>query len=196
MNWRVVVLAAAAGATASATSSQLPLPVQNVLTTIDSVPTQGQLDSAFSDHQSALAGLAALAADPTAAPSIRLHAIHALTKYCATAPCIDGDVAHQTLVGLVTANQDQAAGTALVVLRGALEALGPQRVGTDLGLLVAQLAHPSRDVRTAAVHALRDLCNTQAINPLRVQLQHELSDQVRLAISEALRILGQPQPCQ
>jgi HEAT repeat protein len=189
MKLRLGALALAFGVSASATSSQLPLPVQNVLTTIDSVPTQGQLDSAFSDHQSALDGLAAIAADPTSDPGIRLHAIHALAKYCAGAPCLDGEVAHQTLVAVVAANQEQTAGTAVIVLRGALEALGPQRVGTDVGLLVGQLAHQSRDVRAAAVHALRDLCNTQAINPLRVQLQHETSDQVRLAISEALRIL-------
>jgi len=82
------------------------------------------------------------------------------------------------------------------VLRAAIEALGPQRVGNDLALLVGQLASPSRDIRAAVAHSLRDLCNTQAIGPLRQQQQAESSDQVKQAITEALRVLGQGSPCQ
>jgi HEAT repeat protein len=63
-------------------------------------------------------------------------------------------------------------------------------------LLESLLQHSSRDVRAATVHALRDLCNTQAIGALRAQQENETSDQVRQAITEALRILGQPEPCQ
>ncbi len=82
------------------------------------------------------------------------------------------------------------------MLRGAIQALGPQRVQTDLALLVPLLDHPSRDVRAATAHALRDLCNTQAINPLRVRYNSEATDQVRLAIEEAEIVLQQTAPCQ
>jgi HEAT repeat protein len=192
-----LLLALVVGLVASAEGSPpLSAQIQDVLTPIDSVPTQLQLDTAFSDHAQALRGLAEISSDGGTDPGIRLRAIHALTKYCPASPCLDGDVAHQALVGIIQATRDALVGANVVVLRGAIEALGPQRVGTDLPLLIPLLEHQSRDVRAATVHALRDLCNTQAINPLRAQLQHETTDQVRLAISEALRILGQPQPCQ
>ncbi len=202
-----MLLAGLAGLATSASggSTQLPQPVQDVLTTIDTIPTQVQLDTAFVDHQLALQGLAVIARDPETDTGMRLRAIHALSRYCATTPCADGDVAHLALVGLIDDldTSDVTSGENLVLLRGAIESLGPQRVGTDLDLLVngagggaGLLTHQSRDIRAATVHALRDLCNTQAINPLRVQLQQEPTAQVRLAISEALRILGQTQPCQ
>jgi hypothetical protein len=177
-------------------ATPLSAQIQNVLTPIDTVPTQLELDTAFSDHTQARQRLAEIALDDATDPGIRLRAIHALTKYCAGSPCVDGDTAHLALVGIIETIRDATGGANVVVLRGAIEALGPQRVGTDLPLLVPLLEHQSRDVRAATVHALRDLCNTQAVNPLRGLLQHETTDQVRLAISEALRILGQPQPCQ
>ncbi|CAN5644950.1 hypothetical protein BH11MYX1_BH11MYX1_28860 [soil metagenome] len=192
-----VLLALLVGVAAAAEGSPpLSAQIQNVLTPIDSVPTQLQLDTAFSDHSQALQGLVGISGDDATDTGIRLRAIHALTKYCAASPCVDSDLAHQALVGIIQATRDKLVGANVVVLRGAIEALGPQRVGNDLTLLVPLLEHQSRDVRAATVHALRDLCNTQAINPLRALLQHETTDQVRLAISEALRILGQPQPCQ
>ncbi len=175
----------------------LPIPIQNALTTIDTVPTSGQLDTLFADQdQDALTGLTTIAQDPGTDTGVRLRAINALTSYCATSPCVDGDIAHQTLISVISANAEAQSGSGVVLLRGAIEAVGPQRVGTDLALLVPLLDHPSRDIRAATAHALRDLCNTQAINPLRVRYSNETTDQVRLAISEALRILGQPSPCQ
>jgi hypothetical protein len=90
----------------------------------------------------------------------------------------------------------EATGFDAVVLRAAIEAIGPQRISSDLDLLVPQLASPSRDIRAAVAHSLRDLCNTQAIVPLRMQQQAEASEQVKQAITEALRVLGQGSPCQ
>ena len=79
-----------------------------------------------------------------------------------------------------------------MILRGAIEALGPLRVDTDLVLLEPFLLSLSRDIRAAAAHAMRDLCNSQAITPLRQQQEHEDTEQVRLAITDALRVLAQP----
>ena len=186
-----IVLAALAYTSANG-ATQIPLQVQNALTSIDSVPTTLQLDTVYGDHAAALLNLSAIAGDPTTDTGIRLRAIHALAKYCATTPCGAAELAHQSLSALITANAGEQAGAALVVLRGAIEAIGPQRVATDLPLLLPFLDHASRDIRAATAHALRDLCNSQAINPLRNRQQHETSQQVRLAITEALRILGQP----
>lgn len=200
-----IVLAILAGATVARSQSQLSVQGQNVLTTIDAVPTEVQLDTfAFTDHAEALAGLTTIASDAASDIGVRLGAVHALSNYCAGAQCLDGDPAHQTLVAVIgscstgscSAAPHDDPGTAIVILRSAVEALGPQRVGTDVTMLESLLQHPSRDVRAATVHALRDLCNTQAIGALRTQQQTETSDQVRQAITEALRILGQPQPCQ
>lgn len=203
-----IVLAILVGATVARGSTVLSQQVQNVLTTIDVVPTEAQLDTiVFTDHADALSGLTAIASDVDSDIGVRLRALHALANYCPSSQCLDGDTAHQVLVtvinncatgggGSCSAAPHDDAGTAIVILRNAVEALGPQRVGTDVTLLEGLLQHPSRDVRAASVHALRDLCNTQAIGALRTQQQNETTDQVRQAITEALRILGQPQPCQ
>jgi hypothetical protein len=196
-----VLTALVFGAAAHGGNAMLTVQTQNTLTAIDAVPTPFEIDQGFVDPTNALANLASIATDPTAtavAPDgvgIRIRALHALASYC-TAPCADGYPAHQALVQFITANHDDSAGTTIVKLRGAIEALWPHRVGTDLYLLVSLLSHPSRDVRAATAHALRDLCNTQAIAPLRTQQGQETSDQVKLAISEALRVLSQPSPCQ
>ncbi|MEO6777731.1 MAG: HEAT repeat domain-containing protein [Kofleriaceae bacterium] len=200
-----LALALFAGGVAAG-STMLPQPVQDALTLIDSVPSQNQLDDAFctlptmcSDHQAAINGLAAIATDTGATDAssrnARLHAISALSTYC-VAPCADDEQAHQTLRSIIAATTGEATGFDAVVLRAAIEAIGPQRVAGDLDLLISQLQNPSRDIRAAVAHSLRDLCNTQAIVPLRQQQQAETSDQVKQAITEALRVLGQGSPCQ
>jgi HEAT repeat protein len=178
-------------------TTDLPALVENALTPIDTVPTKNQIDDAFlqAGSNDPLGGLRTIASNSGEDTGVRLRAIHALSKYCPS-PCSDSDPAHQTLTALVSMYAMNESGQEVVMLRGAIESLGPQRVDTDLPLLVAQLDHPSRDVRAAAAHALRDLCNTQAVNPLRFRLQHEPTDQVRQAITDALRVLNQPMPCQ
>jgi hypothetical protein len=201
-----IALALFAGGVAAG-STQLPQKIQDALTLIDSVPSEVQLDTAFcaptcsSDHREALAGLAAIATDngatDSASRNARLHAISALSTYCVATTCdgLPGSQAHDALYSIITTTTGEANGFNAVVLRAAIEAIGPQRVDSDLGLLLAQLQNPSRDIRAAVAHSLRDLCNTNAIVPLRQQQQTESSDQVKQAITEALRVLGQT-PCQ
>lgn len=193
-----VVLALFAG-TVTAGSPNLPGPVQDVLTLIDAFPTPSDIDSTFSDHAAAMQGLAAIARDSGATDSAgrnaRLHAISALSTYCPS-PCDPlTNSAHQALVAIIQDTTLESSGFDAVVLRAAIEAIGPQRVATDLDLLVGQLQSSSRDIRAAVAHSLRDLCNTNAIAPLRLQQQTETSEQVKQAITEALRVLGQA-PCQ
>ena len=189
----VLVLVSVAGAT-----TQLPQPVLNALTGIDTQPTTPQLDMVWGGKVPARDNLSMIAQDASADVGVRLRAIHALAKYCPPsdmpAPCTTTEPAHQALAALITNNAAVRAGSGLLLLRAAIESLGPLRVGNDLSLLLPLLDHPSRDIRASTARALRDLCNTQAINPLRVRQSHESIEQVRLAISDALRVLSSP-PC-
>lgn len=183
----VGALAAIASGTTNLTSQ-----VQNTLTTIDTVPTRQQIDIAFGNQpQVALQNLTSLAGDGGADVGIRLRAIHALAKYCAATPCTTDDVAHQSLTTLIAQTRTETTGAPLLVLRAGIETLGAMRVPGDVTTLVPFLEHPSRDIRASTAKALQDLCNTQASSPLRVRYARETSEQVKLAISEALRILGQ-----
>ena len=179
-------------AIASGTTMNLSSQAQNTLTTIDTVPTRQQIDSAFGNQpQVALQNLTSIASDGASDVGIRLRAIHALAKYCAATPCTTNDVAHQSLADLINETRAETAGAPLLVLRAAIETLGTMRVASDVTMLITLLDHPSRDIRASTAKALQDLCNTQASSPLRVRYARETSEQVKLAISEALRILGQ-----
>jgi hypothetical protein len=184
----VVAIASAAALDSPATT----------LTSIDTVPTRQQIDQAFSgSSQTPLQNLTSLATDAQNANDIgiRLRAIHALGKYCSAAPCVDADVAHQSLKTVIQDNQHETTGSGVLILRAGIETMGAMRVSSDASLLIGQwslLDHPSRDIRAATARALSDICNgPAATNPLRFRYSHELSEQVKLAISEALRILGQ-----
>jgi hypothetical protein len=167
------------------------------LTPIDTVPTRPQIDQAFSgSSQTPLQNLTSLATDTQNGNDvgIRLRAIHALAKYCTSIPCNVNDVAHVSLGTVITDNAHETSGSRLLLLRAAIETLGAMRVPEDggtAGPLLSLLDHPSRDIRTSTARALQEICNSQAITPLRVRYSHELTEQVKLAISEALRILGQ-----
>ena len=175
--------------------------VKHTLTPADSVPTKQQITVAFgSDDSTARDKLAELALDADPDPQnrvdigIRLRAIHALAKYCGappTTPCATTDVAHQAIVQVIEATKMDTLGAKVLVLRAAIETMGTMRIASDVSTLMPLLDHPSRDIRAATARALRDLCNTQAITPLRTRYSGETTDQVKLAISEALRILGQ-----
>ena len=100
-------------------------------------------------------------------------------------------MAHTSVATVITATATAHDGSQVLLLRAAIETLGTMRVSSDASTLQPLLDHPSRDIRAATARALRDLCNNQAITPLRARYSVEMTDQVKLAISEALRILGQ-----
>jgi hypothetical protein len=171
-------------------------PVFDTLTPIDSLPSSQQITTVFNNSSSeALFNLQQIA-HPTGPMDrgVQLRAVRALIHYCASSPCADGDPAHVTLKDIATTPvyRDARVGSDLLVLRTALEALGALKVPTDISILVPQLQHPSRDIRAAVARALRDLGNTQAIPPLRARYNVEQEAQVQTAISDALRVLGQP----
>lgn len=192
----VLTLLVTMGAVALASAvDELSTSQKNILTPIDTIPTEDQITTAFEDNESeAVSKLIAAAKDTDTRDdsiAIRLRAIHALAKYCEPMPCTAADPAHQAVASVIPQTQSAATGSQVLLLRAAVETLGTMRVSTDVNALIPLLDHPSRDIRAATAHALRDLCNTQAITPLRTRYSGELTDQVKLAISEALRILGQ-----
>ncbi|CAN5805706.1 hypothetical protein BH11MYX3_BH11MYX3_04070 [soil metagenome] len=177
---------------------QLTQPVINTLTPIDSLPSSQQINTAFNNSPSeALANLQQLAYPTNFVDrGVQLRAVRALIHYCATTPCSFSDPAHDTLRQIATnpKYRDSRSGSDLLVLRAAIESRGVLRVPLDVDILEPQLQHPSRDIRAAVARALRDLGNTHAIALLRARYNIEDTEQVKIAISDALRVLGQPVP--
>lgn len=166
--------------------------MEYVLTPIDTVPTKAEIVTLFGP--TAIDNLEALIAG-SADFGVQLRAIGALPRFC-SGSCSSGDP-HDSIVNVVTTvDPTDRRGTNLLRLRAGIEALGATRSGltSDVNRLVPFLDDASRDIRVASARALRDLCNTQAIVPLRVRYEKELVTQVRLAISAALRDLGQCSP--
>lgn len=157
-----------------------------VLSLIDRQPTVHELVRVFGPDPTL--ALIHVATDPAQDLGIRLRAIGALPQFCPT-PCA-GTLIHSALRGLVTGPATD--GRAILLLRAALEALGDSRSGdsSDVSVIIPYLGHSSRDLRASAAYALRVMCNTQAISPLRARYDIETVDQVRVAISTALRDLA------
>ncbi|HEY4182859.1 MAG TPA: HEAT repeat domain-containing protein [Kofleriaceae bacterium] len=170
------------------------------LTPIDSTPSTQQLNAVHDNSPAqALTNLESIARNPgDDGPGVQIRAIRALASYC-TAPCATHE-AHTTVIDLMTKGvddggySDAASGAPLLVLRSTIETIGLMRVAADYTLLAHYLSNGSRDIRVAAAFALRDLGNTDAIDDLRARFQVEANEEVKSAISDALRVLGQPTP--
>jgi hypothetical protein len=184
-----VVLAIAL--TAHGETTQLPPIVVDALTPIDAVPSSDDLNHVFGTPSAAVSQLVSIAKDPNADVGIQLRAIRALAQYKSSD--LGSSAAHDALVDVFNTWRaaDPKLGSPLLILRGVIEALGacPDKQPTDVDLLVPMLGNQSRDIRAAAANALRDLGNTSAITPLSDRLSNEQVDQVRSAISRALRVL-------
>lgn len=190
----VIAVVLAALAASAGNMDLLSQDQQEALTTIDNVPSKSLYDSLQLTSPLDQTKLEQVASDGSASPAFRLRAIHALSTYCVASPCGSDDPAHVTLANLLVANGSAASGADLLILRGAVEAIGPMRVATDAGVLVTMLNHPSRDIRSTAALALGALCNSNSttIAALHERYSNESTDQVKLAISAALRMLPCP----
>ena len=173
----------------------LPPAVKDALSQIDTPPQKSTLNEMFTTPDDALENLRLIALDHTVDPGVELRAIRALPTYCPPAPqsCGAGMI-HTTLVELIDEyERSQHAPLDVLRLRAAVEALGVTRTGasSDVAELSPLLGDPSRDVRATVAQALRNLCNAEAIEPLRARLQIEQVEQVRAALAAALRDLRQ-----
>ncbi len=162
------------------------------LTSIDTAPTKQDLESVLASPDNELSLLRQYSLGTGFDFGMRLRAIRAIPHFC------PGQMAECR--NAILAVLDDSAGTPgqqILRKRAAIEALGAARTGDDedVPLLVGYLADGSRDLRVAAVRALRDLCNPAAIGPLRQRrLVPAEVDQVKLAIDEALAVLAQCGP--
>lgn len=187
MKRALLVVLVAVGARAATTMPQLT--PDQVLSSLDTTPTTDQINAAFMNQGSdAMTGLVSYATSASNV-AVRLRAIHALSQYC-VAPCADLDPAHVALHDIADAQPVPQSGSDLLVLRAAIESLGLMKDPNDVATIAAFLNHNSRDIRATAALALGDLCNTTAVTPLRARTQYETVDQVKLAISSALRVLS------
>ncbi len=189
----------------------LTQPVMEALTPLDALPSTTAIDAVFGTFGNDTAtNLRTIALTPTTCgPSataldfgVQLRAIRALPAYCPS-PCgvdtaatgMPDTLVHATLVELLGAFNTIPVPTPcdLLRVRAAIEALGlagvSAAIDTDRTLLEGFLNNASRDVRATTAKALGTLCNTQAKNPLLKRFVAEPTEQVRLAISAALRDL-------
>jgi HEAT repeat protein len=171
--------------------------IAHAMTPIDSVLTKETIEALF--PLDPVAQLAGMAQDDTVDFGVRLRAIRALAQFCPQPGCADQEP-HVTLRALLAAEVPGVTdGREILLVRAVIEAIGATRSGdpNDVTRLVPFLDSHSRDLRAATAFALRDLCDPRAIVPLRNRYQVELGTggvaQVRLAISAALRELGQCQ---
>ena len=131
------------------------------------------------------ARLLELVADAGADPGVRLRALRALGGFPEPA-------ARAALRGELDALLDDTDGAQVVQRMAAVEALGLIGDGTDVPRLVVMLElEASRDLREVAARALASLGDPAAIQPLRERLLREPTDQVAIAIADALRLLDE-----
>jgi hypothetical protein len=191
---RIVVAALLVGALVSIAMGEDMQHQTWALTTIDTIPSSDDLTHATLVVPDDLVRIASNA-DGMQEPGVRLRAIRGLAVYCTAPGNTCPSTVHDTLKTLIQTYATAHSGSDLLLLRAAIESDGPLKVGTDVGLLTGLLDHPSRDIRAASARALGQLCNTAATDALRTRYQNESTDQVKLAISETLRILSQPNSC-
>jgi hypothetical protein len=166
----------------------LPQPVVDALTPIDALPSSVALDTVFAMP---LQELRAIALDPAVDVGIAIRAIRALPAYCPPAPeiCGVGTLVHDTLVGIVEGYRGgHATPGDLMRLRAAVEALGATRSGLpdDVTMLEHHLNSGSRDLRITVIHALRNICSSDAIKPLNDRRSTEPLQQVQLLLAQAV----------
>ncbi len=181
------VIALATGARGDQVAGSIPTAqLIDALSGIDFVAQRPALDPLLGGSPSE--ALASIAATEAVDPGIRLRALRALALY----PSTESRAALAAEIGAYGA---ATAGVELLHLRAAIEALGVIGQPEDVPAILPMLdKEESRDVRAAAAYALRDIGSSAATNPLRARLAKERTEQVKFAISDALRVLaGSPQ---
>lgn len=195
MKLRGALLVVALGALPASGHDNSPPPqILHTLTDPDSLPTKEELTSLLGPANE-LATLRSYALDPQLDFGMRLRATRAIPHFCPEHPA----QCHQAILDVlddITAGNDPP-GKKILRQRAAIEALGVARSGVpdaDRELLLRFLDHTSRDIRVAAVRALRDLCDRAALPALGQRFEKDTSAQVKLVISQAVAVLGQCGP--
>jgi HEAT repeat protein len=153
--------------------------ITDALGGVDYVPSQPELDAILDAPVEDLIGIAA---DTGVDAGIRIRAYRALALY----PTAESEAA---LRAAITTHAAAVTGTPVIYLRAAMESLALVAIADAVDALLPQLDHPTRDIRCAAARALELTGSAAAVNPLRARLIIEPSEQVRQAITKALRAL-------
>ena len=182
----LVIVACVVVALATSGAHPLTSSATDALTAFGEVTTRRQLDLHLGPDT--FEHVAEVARDPSADFGMRLRAIGALPLFCVPRPCA-GTPPHLVARDLLARDPVSTDGRQVLRVRAAVEAIGLMRSGAldDAAAVSSLLNDPSRDVRAAAAHALANLCDTTALPALRARYTSEQVDQVRVAISNALR---------
>lgn len=177
------LVALASGARGELPASGLPSAATvDALSGIDFVAQRPTLDVLLAPTP--VEALAGIAGNDDVDVGVRIRALRALALY----PTPD---ARAALGVELLAHGSATSGTELLQLRAAIESLGIVGQPEDVAVVVPLLdKEESRDVRAAAAYALRDIGSSAATGPLRVRLAKEKTEQVKFAISDALRVLA------
>jgi hypothetical protein len=197
MRWRgpVFILALC---TLDAAGSQQPT-IEYALTPIDTSPTRDQIAGVTAPNNS-IDQLHTLAMNSMVDFGVQIRAIRSLPLFCQPdTHCQNNPGVHPARAALLDVFAQMPAdrsGRTLLRLRAAIEALGDARSNedSDVDLIAPDLNDASRDIRATTAQAMRTMCNQKAAPLLRARYQSEMVDQVKLAISDALRELTQCQP--
>jgi HEAT repeat protein len=171
----------------------------HTLTRIDALPTRDEIIRLTGPN--AIPRLRELAMNQLVDFGVRLRAVRALPHFCIPTCKSNPDTqpphpAHAALLDVLDDIPHERSGRDTLLLRATIESLGIARSGleSDVELLLPYLGDASRDVRATTARALGDLCTVgreRAVVALRARYQAESVTQVRLAIEESLRTLGQ-----
>jgi HEAT repeat protein len=180
------------------TEASLSTQILYALTPMDRSPTREDLPS-LEPATEALASLETYSTDGDRAYDfgLKMRAIRAIPHYCGDQPaqCRSAILAVFSDIGTTTTDEESP-GQKILRTQAAIETLAAARTGDpgDVTILVGFLGDGSRDIRTAAARALRDLCNPAAIAALQARQLVEGIQQVKLAINDALDVLGRCGP--
>ena len=190
--WRRVVVAMATMAIVvmiarhgRAVGTNPPALLDDLLHGIDLVPTRTLYDPTLGNNPAPTLLAIAMPTGGTGDVGARVRAIRALALY-------PDDTVRDALTSLITSLTPSTVVSDVILLGSSIESLGLCGQESDVPTIVPLLNYDnSRDIRTTAARALRDIGSTTAIDALRTRYAIETTAEVRLAISEALRQLGQ-----
>lgn len=165
--------------------------VVEMLSGISYSPNKNRIDLVMGE--AALEDLIRIAEDEStsADAGVRLRALRALGQFSLNADTKRASVTlRQSISSFAVADR----GTDLLLLRASLLSLAELERGESVSDLVPLLDHPSRDIRAATARALGISRSASATQPLLNRALVETTNQVKLAISDALFVLDQANP--
>lgn len=155
-----------------------------LLSGIDFVPSRPALDAQLGPTAEAQLIAIARTGSPIADPGVRIRAYRALALYAT--PTTESE-----LIDAVSMSGHGGGTDTLdnLYLRAAMDSLATVAGPDGVVHISPHLNHASRDVRAAAARALATCGSAAAVQPLRARLLVEPEEQVKAAISKAIRVL-------